>query len=286
MITATAVICAAALLTFIPWELTRRDPIVRIDLYGRRNFMIANIFMLIMGMIVFGTTQFIPQLLQQVLGYTATNAGLALTSGGLATLVMMPLAGFLSSRVDARYLIAFALTIQGVAMWNMSHLDTQMSFDDAAMARMIQSIGLPFLFIPITSAAYVGLRPNENNQASALMNVSRNLGGTLGISLVQTMLERREQVHQSQYVETLNPLNPNYAAGIEQAAHALMAQGLAQADATRAATAELYQSLLQQSEMLSYIDVFHTLMWVVFAALPLVIFMQKPKKGGAGAAAP
>jgi len=286
MITTTAIISAVSFLIFIPWELTRRDPIVQISLYGRRNFMIANVFMLIMGLIVFGTTQFIPQLLQQVLGYTATNAGLALTAGGVATLIAMPAVGFLSGVVDARYLIAFALVIQGVAMWNMAGLDTDMSFHDAAMARMIQSIGLPFLFIPITSAAYVGLRPAENNQASALMNVSRNLGGTFGISFVQTMLERRAQVHQAQYVETLNPLNPNYTEGIRHTMHALMDQGMAQADAMRAATAELYQSLQQQAQMLSYVDVFHTLMWVVFGVLPLVIFMQKPGKGGGAGAAP
>jgi DHA2 family multidrug resistance protein len=285
MITTTAIISAVAFLAFIPWELTRRNPIVRIDLYGRRNFLIANIFMLIMGVIVFGTTQFIPQLLQEVLGYTATNAGLALTAGGIATLVVMPIVGVLSSRVDARILIAFALVIQAYALWNMSGLDTQMSFHDAAVARMIQSVGLPFLFIPITSAAYVGLRPNENNQASALMNVSRNLGGTFGISLVQTMLERRAQVHQSQYTETLNPLNPNYAEGIQRTAHVLMNQGVAQADAMKAAMGELYQSLQQQSQMLSYVDVFRTLMWVVIGVIPLVIFMQKPKKGGAGAEA-
>jgi MFS transporter, DHA2 family, multidrug resistance protein len=285
MITTTAIISAVAFLAFIPWELTRRNPIVRIDLYGRRNFLIVNIFMLIMGVIVFGTTQFIPQLLQEVLGYTATNAGLALTAGGIATLVVMPIVGVLSSRVDARILIAFALVIQAYALWNMSGLDTQMSFHDAAVARMIQSVGLPFLFIPITSAAYVGLRPNENNQASALMNVSRNLGGTFGISLVQTMLERRAQVHQSQYTETLNPLNPNYAEGIQRTAHVLMSQGVAQADAMKAAMGELYQSLQQQSQMLSYVDVFRTLMWVVIGVIPLVIFMQKPKKGGAGAEA-
>jgi DHA2 family multidrug resistance protein len=116
--------------------------------------------------------------------------------------------------------------------------------------------------------------------------VSRNLGGTFGISLVQTMLARQAQVHQSQYVETLNPLNPNYASAIDRATHALMAQGMAQADAARAATAEIYRSLQQQANMLSYVDVFHVLMIVVFCALPLVLLMQKPKKtGGAGGGA-
>lgn len=210
LITAFAVISGVALITFIPWELTRRDPIVHLRLFARRNFRISNIFMLLMGVIIFGTTQFIPQLLQEVLGYTATNAGLALTMGGIATLFVMPISGFLSGRVDPRYLIAFALLTQGVAMWNMGTLDTQMSFDDAATARLIQSISLPFLFIPITAMAYVGLDPRFNNQASALLNAARNLGGTFGISLVQTMLARESQIHQARYAETLNPLNPNY----------------------------------------------------------------------------
>ncbi len=285
MITGFAVVSAVALLSFIPWELSRRDPIVRIQLYGQRNFMIANVFMLVMGVIVFGTTQFIPQLLQDVLGYTATNAGLALTLGGFATLLVMPLSGFLTSRVDARYLIGFSLAIQGIAMWNMSGLDTQMSFSNAAIARLVQSIGLPFLFVPITNVAYVGLDPSHNNKASALMNVSRNLGGTFGISLVQTMLAQRLQVHQSQYVETLNPLHPTYTATIDHMARILPQHGLSQATAGKAAVAEFYQQLVQQMSMLSYIDVFHTLMVLVFAALPLVLLMRSSdKKARPGAA--
>jgi len=284
MITTFAIISAVSFVVFIPWELSRKDPIVRIKLFGQRNFVIANIFMLLMGVIVFGTTQFIPQLLQEVLGYTATNAGLALTLGGLVTLIMMPVAGYLSGKVDPRYLVAFAILIQGIALWNMSGLDTQMSFDNAAMARLIQSIGLPFLFVPITAVAYVGIKPEENNQASALMNMSRNMGGTFGISFVQTMLTRRAQVHQAQYVETLNPLNPNYASGLQHVTHALTNQGLSQSQASKAAVVQVYLSLQQQASMLSYVDVFHVLMVVVFASLPLVLLMRKAKKAPTGAA--
>ncbi|HEX4118898.1 MAG TPA: DHA2 family efflux MFS transporter permease subunit [Rhizomicrobium sp.] len=278
-----AIIAAVSFMAFIPWEMSRSDPIVNIKLYRNRNFVIANIFMLLMGLIVFGTTQFIPQLLQEVMGYTATNAGMALTMGGLATLLVMPLAGFLTGRVDPRWLVGFALAVQGIAMWNLSTLDTQMSFGNAAVARMIQSIALPFLFVPITNVAYVGIRPDENNQASALMNVARNLGGTFGISLVQTMLARQSQVHQAQYVESLNPLNPNYANGIHDFSNALMAQGFSPGDANVAATAELYRSLGRQAQMLSYIDIFHILMWIVFLVLPLVLLLQKPKAQGASA---
>jgi DHA2 family multidrug resistance protein len=286
LILVTTLISGLSFLVFIPWELTRSDPIVNLKLFRNGNFIIANIFMLLLGLIVFGTTQFIPQLLQQVLGYTATNAGLALTAGGLATLLMMPLAGFLAGRADPRLLIGFAMAMQAVALWNMAGLNTQMAFHDAAVARMIQSVALPFLFVTITNIAYVGIRPAENNQASALMNVSRNLGGTFGISLVQTLLARQSQVHQARYVETLNPLNPNYASGIARLTHQLMAHGLGPGEAHGAAIAQLYRGLGRQAQMLSYIDIFHLLMWVVIATLPLVLLLKKPAKGGGHGGAP
>ncbi|HEY4112615.1 MAG TPA: DHA2 family efflux MFS transporter permease subunit [Rhizomicrobium sp.] len=289
LISACAAISVVALVIFIPWEWNHDDPIVRIRMYGRRNFAIANVLLLMMGVIIFGSTQFIPQLLQEVLGYTATDAGLALTAGGVATLMVMPLAGFLTGKVDPRILIGTAFTIQVIALWNMSHLNTQMSFHDAAVARMIQSVGLPFLFVPVTNVAYIGLRPDESNQASALMNVSRNLGGTFGISLVQTLLAQRAQIHQAQYVETLNPLNPNYAHGIQQITHALISHGVPQAQASKMAVGLLYRQLQQQAGMLSYVDAFHILMVVIACALPLILLMQGPgkqKSGGAAAAAP
>jgi DHA2 family multidrug resistance protein len=275
----SAIISAVSFLLFVPWELTRDDPIVPISMFGRRNFGIAAILLLVTGVIIFGTTQFIPQLLQQVIGYTATDAGLALTAGGVATLFVMPMTGVLLGRFDARILVGAAFVIQGLALWNMSHLDTQLSFYSAAVARAFQSMGLPFLFVPITTIAYVGLKPNESNQASALMNVARNLGGTIGISTVQTMLAQRSQFHLSRLAEGLNPLNPNYVNAIANATRVLKARGQPPLQATREATAVIYQSAAQQAAMLSYVEVFHVLMIVVFCCLPLLLVMQGTKGG-------
>ena len=280
LITTTAIIAAASLFIFVPWELTRNEPIVHIAMFGRRNFAIASIFLMLTGVIVFGSTLFIPQLLQQVMGYTATDAGLALTAGGVATLIAMPIVGILSGKVDARLLIGAAFVVEALALLNMSHLNTNMSFGDAALARTYQAVGLPFLFVPISAVAYVGLKQSENNQASALMNVARNFGGTLGISTVQTMLARRSQWHQARLVETLNPLNPNYVEGIGQFSRALGQSASNAGDASTQALAGLYRNLQRQALMLSYIDVFHVLMLVVFGAIPLLFLMQA-NKGGA-----
>jgi DHA2 family multidrug resistance protein len=275
MITFFAIVALLSFLALIPWEFMRKDPIVNVHLFRQKNFAISCVLLFVLGAIVFGSTQFIPQLLQEVLGYTATSAGLALTAGGIATIVMMPLSGILSSRVDLRLLIGFGFIMEVIAFWNMAHLSTQISFGDAAVARMIQAIGLPFLFVPISNVAYVGLKPEENNQASALMNVARNLGGTVGISTVQTLLAQREQFHQSRLVEGLNPLNPNYVAALGHMTQVFGGQG---GNAGRVALGTLYQSVLQQAAMLSYIEVFYVLMLISLCALPLLFVMQKAKK--------
>ncbi|HEX4079858.1 MAG TPA: DHA2 family efflux MFS transporter permease subunit [Rhizomicrobium sp.] len=277
MITVFAIVAALSFLAFIPWELMRKNPVVDVHLFRRRNFVISSLFFVVLGVIIFGSTQFIPQLLQEVLGYTAYDAGLALTAGGVVTIIAMPVVGVLSNRVDARYLIGFGFGMQIVAFWYMGHMSTQMAFQNAAFLRLLQAAGLPFLFIPISVVAYVGLRPEENNQASALMNVMRNLGGTIGISTVQTLLARGEQIHQSRLVENLNPLNPNYVQATGHMTQALAGQG---AGTGGAVLGYLYRSVQQQAAMLSYVDVFYLLMIVAIFTLPLLFLMEKGQAGG------
>ena len=280
-ITTAAIIAALSLISFIPWELSRKEPIVPLAMFARRNFSIASIFLLLTGMILFGTTLFIPQLLQVVMGYTATDAGLALTAGGVVTVIMMPLAGFLSGRVDARLLIGAGFLIQVFGLLYMSQLSTDMSFANAAWARAIQSAGLPFLFVPITALAYVGLAPNESNRASAMMNVARNLGGTIGISSVQILLAQRQQFHQARLVEALNPLNPNYTDYLNTLTQGLVGRGQTALQASSRALGTLYASLERQALMLSFLDVFHVLLIVILAAIPLLLFVQRGKSTGA-----
>ena len=277
-ILATGVTALVSLILFIPWELTRKAPIVPIRMLGQRNFGLSSILLLVTGVIIFGTTLFIPQLLQQVMGYTATDAGLALAAGGLATIVAMPFSGLLTGRVDVRYLIGTSFLVQGFALQNMSHLDTNMSFESAALARMFQAVGIPFLFVPLTNLAYVGLRPDQSNQASALMNVARNLGGTIGIAMVETILARRQQFHQARLTELANPLNPNYTAGLARITHELVSHGQPAAAAAPEGVAMLYENLQRQAAMLSYLDGFHVLMVMVFLSVPLLLFMRPPDR--------
>jgi DHA2 family multidrug resistance protein len=272
-ITLSAIIAGVSLIALVAWELVNKDPVVNLKLLKNRNFAITSLFMMTAGMVLFGTTALIPQFLQQVMGYTATNAGLALTTGGIATLIVMPLTGVLIGKIDTRLMLIPGLLLQAIALYVMSGWNGAISYGDAAQGRLISAIGLPFLFIPINAAAYVGLPPDQTNQASALLNVARNLGGTFGIAISQAMLIERGQAHQARIVEGLNPLNPNYNQGLADIGQVI---GGAASDSS-AQLGILYQQVQQQASALSYVDVFHTFMIVVLIVTPFGLFVRQGK---------
>ena len=172
--------------------------------------------MLMVGAILFGSNQIMPQLLQTTFPYTATLSGLAMMPGGIAMLVMMPIAGQVTGHLQPKYLMALGLTGIALSMWYSTSLTPDASFDYFAWVRVYQMIGLPFLFIPINTVAYDGLPANKTNQASALMNVARNLGGSIGISLANVVLTQRSQFHQSRLVENTIPSSPVFQSTLRQ----------------------------------------------------------------------
>ena len=277
LIDTTAGISAVAILALVVWELNVKDPIVNLRLFANRNFAITTMVMVVIGVVLYSSTQLIPQFLQQVMGYTATNAGRALTVGGIASLVVMPLAGIASGKIQPRFILFPALLVQGIALWNLGNFNAEIAFGNASVGRLVQAAGLPFLFVTVTAAAYVGLKPGQSNQASALLNVARNLGGTFGISYAQTTLANQQQVHQSNLVNRAQGLNDVYAGTLANVEGALRSVG---SDAG-AATGVIYGEIGKQAATLSFIDVFHDLMIFVFCVAPLTLLLR-PGKGGQG----
>ena len=273
LIVITGIMAVVGLGGMVAWELNHPDPIVPLELLANRNFAICTLLILITGLLVFGTVQIIPQMLQQVYGYTAYDAGLALTYGGSIALVMMPVAGALVSKLDLRMLLLPAFAAQAVSFWWFAGFSLASPFGDASWGRFMASIGLPFIFIPITTAAYVGLKPGQADKASALLNFFRNLGGAFGISLCQTLLARREQYHQSRMTEGLNALNPVFERGLEQTTNALGSR--------EGALATIYGQVREQAAMLSYVELFHILMIMVICTLPLILILRPARGGGA-----
>jgi DHA2 family multidrug resistance protein len=278
------VIAAVALLMLIVRELTHEDHIVDLPLLKDRNFLAANLVMFALGFILFGTTQLLPQLVQSLLGYTATIAGLVLTPGGFVIMALMPVVGFLVGTVQPRTLIALGLLIEAFALYQMSQLSLQISFLDVASVRIIQASGLAFLFVPITTVAYVGLPPGKNNNASALINLMRNMGGSFGISLAQTWLARRTQFHQARMVSHITPYNPQYQRTLQQITRSLTHTGAAAARTSRQAVGVIYGTVQQQATMMSYLDIFYLLAWAALLMILLVFLLRKVKPGQARAA--
>ncbi|WP_409977490.1 MFS transporter [Bradyrhizobium sp. SZCCHNR3117] len=180
MILSFALLAGVCLLALIPWELSREDPIVDISLLGRRQFGACFIVMLATGAVLIATTQMLPQLLQAELNYTAYLAGLVLSPGGIVTMMMMPIVGRLVSVVQPKYLLVFVAAVVALAMWYLTGLNGDITYGYAAMSRVMLGVGLPFLFLPVTTASYDGVQANKTNQASALINVARNIGGSMG----------------------------------------------------------------------------------------------------------
>ncbi|MBV8427158.1 MAG: DHA2 family efflux MFS transporter permease subunit [Hyphomicrobiales bacterium] len=284
-ITATAAVSGLAFLLFLPWELTRKEPIVDIRLIAHRQFGTSWFVMLSVGMILFSSTQFMPQLLQENYGYTATLAGLALMPGGFAALVMMAIAGRVSGLVQPRYLMAGAMITIAVAMYHFTSLTPDVNFGWFALARVFQMAAIPVLFLTITSYSYVGLAPEKSSQASALINVARNLGGSIGVSMAQTLLARREQFHQARLVEHVSASSLAYRRTLSEAGNYFMAHGATGPDAQSRAVAWVGQTVMNQAAYLSYIDVFAALAGLAALLVPVAFLLRRVDLGHRAAAA-
>jgi DHA2 family multidrug resistance protein len=283
-ITGFTLVAVTALVSFVAWELKQENPIVDLRMFQRRSFVVANMLMLMLGIALFGSTVLLPQYLQVLMGYTAQQAGMALSPGGVLIILMLPMVGTMVSRVDTRYMVAFGFAVLSGSLFYMAHrIDMQMDFATAVELRAIQSVGMAFLFVPIQTMAYSGVPVQKNNQVSGIMNLSRNMGGDVGIAFVTTLIARRSQVHQAQLVAHTTAYDAGYQAKVMAIARAMEHAGSTSIDAARQATFAMYRQLLQQSTQLAYLDA----LWVlgVGAALmvPVLWFTKRPGPMGAAA---
>jgi DHA2 family multidrug resistance protein len=275
-----SLIAAASLIFVLFWEWRHKDPIVDLHLFGERTFGISNLLMFMLGFALLGSTVLLPLFMQTLLGYTAQQAGLALMPGGFAIMLFLPLVGFLLSRHSPRWLLFFGLTVLSLSLFHMTRFDLDIDFRTVAIARLFQAVGMAFLFVPINTAAYTFLPREKNNAASGLMNLARNIGGSVGISLVTTMLDRRKQVHWTNLSSNLSATNPALQAVIRGAEGAMRMRGASPAGAAQQAYAVVQGLVERQAAMLSYIDCFWFLGVAILVMVPTVFLMRKTKPGG------
>ena len=271
-------IAGVALLALPFWELRQRDPMVDVRLLGRRNFLISNILIFLLGFILFGSTVLLPLFVQTLMGYSATEAGMVLSPGGFAVLCFMPLIGMMVSRVDVRHMITFGILCNALALYLMSQLDLQAGYWSLASLRILQGVGLGFLFIPINTAAFADMPMVKSSNASAIINLSRNLGGSFGISLVQTWLTQGTQRHQAMLVGNVDAFSMTVRQTLQDMTQVISSQGTPVGDALLKAQATLYAFVQQQASMLSFLDSFRHLSYLFVAFIPLVYLMKRSVK--------
>jgi DHA2 family multidrug resistance protein len=275
-----SVIAALSLIFVIYWEWKQKDPIIDLHLFSDRTFGISNLLMFMLGFALLGSTLLLPLFSQTLLGYTAQQAGLALMPGGFAIILLLPLVGFLLSRYTPRWLLMFGLIVLSYSLFNMTKFNLQIDFRTVAEARVLQAVGMAFLFVPINTAAYAFLPRDKNNAASGLMNLARNIGGSVGISVVTTMLDRRTQKHLTDLAGNLSASNPSLQAMLQGAARAMQAHGASAAEASQQAYALVQGTVQRQAVMLSYIDCFWFLGVAILCMIPAVFLIKKSKPGG------
>jgi DHA2 family multidrug resistance protein len=278
-----AVVAALCLVTLVIWEWKQRAPIIDVRLFKSFNFATSSLMMFVLGILLFASLVMMPQFLQTLMGYTATAAGLVLSAAGIVLLIEMPIVGQLTTKIPVKYIFGFGWLLLALSMYySTRRLDLEISFRSAMWLRVVQVFGMGFLFVPITLAAYIGVPPEKGNSVSGIVNFMRNIGSSVGTSMVTTLLARRTQFHQSilaYHATNFDPAFQNRVAGLSQR---LVQSGISAADSKEHAYGLLYQLLGTQAQTLAYLDTFMILALGagIMFLLSFLVRRNDPRAGG------
>jgi len=272
-----AVLMLVGLIAAIFWELRQKDPVVDLRMLKNRNFAIATTAMFFLGFVLYSSTVLIPQMLQQLLGYTAEKAGLALSPGGAVIMLMMPVVGFLVSRVDTKFLISFGCIVCSISLFVMAGWNLQLDYRHVVYGRMLQSFGLAFLFIPINVSAFAYVPKEKTNMGTGIINLARNIGASVGIATVTTQLERRTQAHTARLMEHVNPFSLAYQKVAAGFTATFMSAGSTHEAASERATGMISGVVQRQAAMLAFLDNYKMLGVVFLMVLPVMLLLKRPK---------
>jgi DHA2 family multidrug resistance protein len=266
-----AVITVVCLSALVIYEWFHKDPIVDVRLFQNRNFATANMMMFTVGAMAFATTVLMPQFLQTLMGYTAQSAGMVLSAAAVLLLVELPIVGRLTSKFQLRYLIASGWFLLTIGMFvSVKQFNQEMSFGHATWLRIVQYLPLGFVFVPATTAAYIGIKQEKSNAVAGLVNFTRNIGSSVGTSLVTTIIARRSQFHQVSLADHINQGNPQFQNALNGLTEQLARAGLSLHEAQRQALARLYAGLQAQAATLSYIDTY----WILALGCAFMFFFS------------
>jgi MFS transporter, DHA2 family, multidrug resistance protein len=279
------VVAIAAIAIAIWWEWRHDDPVVELTLLRERNFAIANVYYFLFAFGLFGSTVMIPEMLQMLFGYSATDAGLVLGPGAAVITLLAPFVVRIVPRIGAKRMLGASFTIAALSFFYYAGLNTDTDYSHFAFARAFQGFGYAFMFVPVSQLAYSYLPKNKNNKGSSLTNLCRNWGGSFGIAFVTTMLARRTQYHQSVLIGNLTSGDGSVRQFVNSSSHFLVTRGSSGPDAIHQAYGLIDRAMTQQATMLAFMDCFRLLGIIVLLGLPLAFFIRRFEIGKAGGGA-
>src|SRR5437660_6086559 len=275
-----AVLAVIGLGGLIIRELKTDHPIIDLSVFRYRTYAIGTFLMTGVGFVLYGSTVLLPLLMQILLGYTATHAGVTNLPRGLASFLAMPFVGFLVGKVDPRKLLGAGLLFSATAMYRLSHLSLDVGFWNFWWPLMLQGAALGLVFVPLTTVTNDPIPKERMGTATSIFNLMRNIGASIGISMVETIKYRQQQAHNQALVKYVNAANMQAQQMIAHLRAGFMASGSDAATASKKAYAALWGLLQQQASMLSYNDVFLLLAIMFLSMFPFILIMRKPKPGG------
>jgi len=279
-ILALSLVAAVSLASFLLFELRCRKPVVDLTIFRDRSFATSNAVMFFGYFAFFGAIVVLPLYLQNLMGYTAFLSGVVLGPGGLIMLAILPVVGKLTGRIDARYILFVGLLVSAASLIDMSRFSLGIDLGAAITARNVQAVGIALFFVPLSYLAMAYI-PNERmNNAAAIFNLLRNLGGSFGVAFVTTLLARRAQFHQARLIENLTPYDLTYQAAVTRLQDYLAPKFLGVYDTSKVIGATMYKFLLQQANAMAFYDVFHAQALMFFGLAGLMWIIKKPPVGG------
>jgi DHA2 family multidrug resistance protein len=261
---------------FIYWELRIPDPIVNLRILKNRNFAIGTLLITLMGVLIYSPLTLVPQFLQTLRGFPALESGLAQSPRGLGSLLMTPLIGYLTGRVDARRLIMAGFIVAGISIYLFANINLNIGISSIALPNFLQGVGMSMIFVPLATISTGTLPREQIGSGTGIYNLMRNQGGGIGISLVTTLLARRAQAHQTVLVAHLTSYDPSYQTQ-QQTLQSALTPHVGAVQATHQALAVSYSEAVQQATLLAYIDNFRWLALVSGVCVVAVFLLKKVK---------
>jgi DHA2 family multidrug resistance protein len=281
-ITWMSYISISSLIMFILVEFFAENPIVNLRTFKNLSFSTGNVIMFFVFFNLFGSIVLLPIFLQTLMGYTSFLAGLALGPGGIATMIAMPIAGKLITKINPKVILAFGIAVAGYSVHMMGQFNLNVDFNTVFWPRVVLGVGMGFLFIPLTTMTMSNIRKEEMGNATGIFNLLRNLGGSFGVAFITTMLARRAQFHQVHLVEHLTPFDRNFQIALPNISQILQGRWFIPSLSDQGSLGLIYNEVIKQASMLSFNDAFYLLSTMMMLVLPLVLLMKKGEAHGPG----